>query len=494
MAHDLHAAVDLGAGSGRVLIGAISSRVTLREVHRFTYAPRHSEGHLRWDTTRLFDGLRTGLRDAAIAARAEGGELRTVGVDAWGVDYGLVDETGELVEEPVCYRDARTGGMIERALSIVPKQEIFSATGIQFMPINTLFQLMAHVDEGLPRRARRLLMIPDICHQLLCGSTTGELTNASTTQMLRVDTGDWDEGIFSRLNLPRHLMPPLTSPGTTLAPVRDDLRQLLDLPAMTVITPATHDTGSAVAGTPLEEGWAFISSGTWSLVGVVRNTALVTDRVMEANFTNERGVAGTFRFLKNVAGLWLLECCRNEWQESGADADIGKLIAAAAAVQHHAGFVYPDAARFFNPPSMVKELRSALRETGQVDRTAGAELTRVVLDSLALRYASVINTIEALTGRRIPGIHIVGGGSLNDYLNQATANATGRPVVAGPVEATGLGNLVMQTVAGGRLTLAEAQQRIRETFAPRRYEPRDAKAWEAARTRYKEIEDDQTRH
>jgi rhamnulokinase len=483
-----HAAVDLGAGSGRVLAGAIDDRVRLREVHRFSYAPRRVAGHLRWDSARLFDGLRAGLRAAAAAADAEGGVLRTAGVDSWGVDYALVDAAGRLVEEPICYRDERTGGMMEHAFSAISREAIFAATGIQFMPINTLYQLMAHVEEGLPPGAARLLMIPDLCHHALCGSLSSELTNASTTQMLRLDTADWDDGIFSALGLPRGIMPPLARPGSELGRLRDDIRRELDLPDLAIIAPATHDTGSAVVGAPLEDGWAYISSGTWSLVGVERRTPLVNGDVLAANFTNERGVDGTFRFLKNVAGLWLLECCRNEWQAAGAESDIARLVAGAAALPSHAGFVYADAPRFFNPRSMVAELRQALSESGQPAPVDPAAFTRVILDSLALRYAEVVGTIESLTGERIPGIHIVGGGALNDYLNQATANATGRPVVAGPVEATGVGNIVMQAVAGGNLTVAEARHKVRETFQPRRYEPRDSTAWEAVREGYKQLE------
>jgi len=488
----VHAAVDLGAGSGRVLVGGFSDDgVLLEEAHRFTYTPRRAAGHLRWDIERLFEGLHSGLRRAAAVAASHDATLRTVGVDSWAVDYGLVDEAGRLLEEPVCYRDPRTDGMMARAFDRVTRETLFRATGIQFLPFNTVFQLMAHVEEGLPDNAARLLMIPDLCHHALCGSTSGELTNASTTQLLSIESAEWDDDLFDALGLPRQLMPPPQQAGCELGRVRENLCRMLDIPALTVVQPATHDTGSAVAGTPLRSGWAYISSGTWSLVGVERTTPLLTRAALTANFTNERGAGNTFRFLKNVAGLWILESCRREWQAAGVDHDLPRLLAGAAALREPAGFMYPDAPRFFNPTSMLDELRAALDQSGQRAPADPVELTRLILDSLALRYASVIDAIETLTGQSIDGVHIVGGGALNDYLNQATANATGHPVLAGPVEATGLGNMLIQAVACGITTLDEGRRRIDEACAPRRFEPADALAWRAARERYHALEQTQ---
>jgi len=485
----VHTAVDLGAGSGRVLVGGFSDDgVLLEEAHRFTYAPRRAAGHLRWDIGRLFEGLHSGLRRATAVAAAHDVTLRTVGVDSWAIDYGLVDEAGRLVEEPVCYRDPRTDGMMERAFDRVTRETLFRATGIQFLSFNTVFQLMAHVEEGIPGSAARLLMIPDLCHHALCGSTSGELTNASTTQLLSIDSAEWDDALFDALGLPRHLMPPLKPPGSQLGPVREDLCRMLDIPPLAVVQPATHDTGSAVAGTPLRSGWAYISSGTWSLVGIERTAPLLTSAALAANFTNERGVCGTFRLLKNVAGLWILESCRREWQGAGVENELPRLLAGAAALREPVGLIDPDDPRFFNPASMLGELRAALGESGQPAPADPVELTRLILDSLALRYASVIDAIEALTGQSVDGVHIVGGGALNDYLNQATANATGRPVLAGPVEATGLGNMLMQAVACGVTTLEEGRRRIGEAFAPRRFEPADAATWRGARERYKALE------
>jgi rhamnulokinase len=469
-----HAAVDLGAGGGRVFVGDVSSSsIRLDEAHRFHYAPRHVDGHLRWDIARLFDGLRTGLRRAADTAQAIGGELVSAGVDAWGVDYGLVDGDGRLVEEPICYRDERTSGLMEDVFARVPREAIFWTTGIQFLPFNTLFQLTAHAREGWPPRATCLLMMPDLCHQLLCGSRACERTNASTTQILNARTGEWDGELLSRVGVPCGLMPDLVDAGAELGVLAPDVRRALDLPPLRIVAPATHDTASAVVGTPLRPGWAYISSGTWSLVGVERETPLLEDDVLRANFTNERGAAGTTRFLKNVMGLWILECCRREWHHAGREDDLSRLLAGVTAAPGVAALIDPDAARFFNPTSMVDEVRASLVENGHRAPDDPVFLAKVILDSLAARYASVVQTIETLTAARVPGIHVVGGGSQNAYLNQATANAAGRPVLAGPVEATAIGNLLMQSLACGKIaSIAEGRRAIAATLPPRRFEPR----------------------
>jgi len=448
-----HLAIDLGAGSGRVILGRLADDgLTLDEVHRFQYEPETSAGHLRWRFGRILDGIKSGLGKARKAALAAGGTIETLGVDAWGVDYGLLDADGRLLEDPVSYRDGRTDGEMERVFQKVPREEIFQRTGIQFMKINTLFQLHAHVRAGLPSGARRLLMIPDLCHHALCGSTKGEYTDASTTQLLDVRTRTWADDLFSRLGLPLELMPELVVPGTDLGELRP-------------------------------------SSGTWSLVGVERETPLVNTAVAEANFTNEGGVFGTLRFLKNLMGLWILESCRKEWAERGTPVEYEGLLEAVAAIVDVPGVLYPDDPRFFNPESMMAEVQGALAETGQEVTDEPARLAKVVLDSLAFRYASVVRTIETVTGQPVPGIHIVGGGCRNDYLNQATADAAGRPVMAGPAEATATGNLLLQSIASGRLaSLAEGRRVIARAVDPKRFEPRERPGWAEAAARYDEIE------
>ncbi len=481
-----HVAVDLGAGSGRVFVGGLSpDGLHFSEVHRFHYAPRLVEGHLRWDVHRLFGGIDDGLRLAAAHAAANGGALRTVAVDSWGVDYGLLDADGHLVEEPVCYRDARTDAAMDAVFARVPRAEIFARTGIQFMPFNTLFQLFAHVQEGIADRAARLLMMPDLCHHRLCGSTTGEFTNGSTTQLLDARTRRWDDELFARLRLPRDLMPDLVAAGTTLGRMSAAASARTGIASLDVVAPATHDTGSAVAGTPLQPGWAFISSGTWSLMGVERDTPLLDEATAQANFTNEIGAFGSVRLLRNVTGFWLLESCRREWETAGTPQPLPALLDGVAKIVDFPGFVCPDAKRFFNPASMLAELRAALVESGQTAPDDPVRLTKILLDSLAFRYATTVQTLERLTGEPIAGIHIVGGGSMNDYLNQATANATRKPVTAGPVEASVCGNLLVQAVATGRIASAEEGRRLlASSLKLRRYEPRDHAAWAAAAERY----------
>ena len=485
----LHVAIDLGAGSGRALVGGIGpAGLRLGEVHRFHYAPRRVGGRLRWDAAGLVDGLRTSLQRARDAAGATGAPLASIGVDSWGVDYALVDAGGRLVEEPVCYRDERTDGAMEQVFAAVPRREIFDRTGIQCHQFNTLYQLWAHSREGMPEDAACLLLMPDFCHHLLCGSLVSERTNASTTQLIDARTGQWDDALFDRLGLPRRLMPEVVDAGTALGSVRPGLCAELNITPATVVAPGTHDTASAVAGTPLEPGWAYISSGTWSLVGVERREPLLSAGALSAGLTNEAGAARTVRLLTNVMGLWLLESCRREWEAEGRPQDLAALLAAVARVNEPAGVVYPDDRRFFAPASMVRELRGALMETGQPDRDDPAGLAKVVLDSLALRYAAVVAAIEGLTGQPIHGIHIVGGGSLNGYLNQATADASGRPVLAGPAEATAIGNLLVQAIAAGTIgSIAEGRRLVALANPPARFEPRHPDRWARAARVYADV-------
>lgn len=487
----MHIAVDLGAGSGRVMLGGLHGvGFFLEEVHRFRYPPGQKDGHLRWDFEQIVGGVLEGLRSAGARARELGVTPVSVGVDGWGVDYGLVDASGRLLEDPTAYRDPLRTSRMAEVLERVPRAEMFERTGIQFLPFNTVYQLYAQVQEGLPAGAARLLMMPDLVHARLCGSQRGEYTNASTSQLLDPRTRTWDDALFARLGLPRALMPEIAMPGERLGTLLPALASDLGLPPLAVVAPATHDTGSAVMGTPLRPGWAYISSGTWSLVGVERVEPLFGPAVAAASFTNEGGAFGTIRFLKNVMGLWILESCRKEWEQAGrTDVAHETLLAKAQALPRSIGIVFPDASRFFNPASMVAELQAALIESGFAPTDDPIALTRVVLDSLALRYASVVDAIEALTGETIPGIHVVGGGCRNDYLNQATADATGKPVLAGPVEATAIGNVLVQAIAAGSASSpAAARAQVARALPPREFQPRPSAAWREARHHYRELE------
>jgi rhamnulokinase len=471
------------------LAGVGPGELLLDEVRRFQYAPREVAGHLRWDAARIFAEIESGLRAAGERARALGRPLRSVGVDSWGVDYGLLDGDGRLVEDPVCYRDARTTGVPAQVFARVPRAEIFRRTGIQFLDFNTVFQLEAHRREGLPGSARRLLMIPDLVNHRLTGRAVTEYTNATTTQLVDAETRDWDRALALRLELPAHLLGDLVPAGTDLGPLAPARAEALGLPGVRVVAPATHDTGSAVAGAPLDEGWAYISSGTWSLVGIERAAPLVNAEVARANFTNEGGAYGTIRFLKNVMGLWILERCRKEWEEDGLALGYDRLLAGVAGLERSPGLIFPDDPRLLSPPRMTAALAEQMRETGQAAPTDAAAMARVILDSLAWRYASVLRTMEALTGRAIDGVQIVGGGSRNDYLSQATADATARPVVAGPAEATVIGNVLVQAVTAGRFASLEAGRRhVAERIQPRRFDPRPGLGGPDVARRYRGIE------
>ncbi len=487
----LYIAVDLGAGSGRVfLAGVAAGELLLEEARRFRYPARVSAGHLRWNLSEIFAEIKAGLRRAGERARELGRPVQSIGVDSWGVDYGLIDHDGELLEQPICYRDERTQGAMAEVCARVSRTEIFERTGIQFLVFNTLFQLYVHTRVGIPERAKSLLLIPDLINFLLTGRAVAEYTNATTTQMVNARTGTWDRELIERLNLPLHLLPEIVPAGASIGPLKGALADELGLDGVRVVAPATHDTGSAVAGAPLAAGWAYISSGTWSLVGVERDSVLINTEVARHNFTNEGGACGTIRFLKNVMGLWIFESCRQEWQARGLDVDYDNLVGEVTAQTEAHGLLYPDDPRFFNPPSMLAAVAAQLDETGQRQSVGEpAAVAKIIFDSLALRYASILRTIESLTGREIGGVQIIGGGSQNDYLNQATANATGLPVLAGPVEATVVGNVLVQAIAAGRFaSLAAARQHLAENMRLKEFAPARSSTWAEAARRYATIE------
>jgi rhamnulokinase len=491
MNDSLYIAVDLGAGSGRVfLAGVAPGELLLEEVRRFKYPPACEGGHLRWPMPDIFGEIKAGLREAGQRARQLGRTVLSIGVDSWAVDYGLVDAGGELIENPICYRDARTRGEMERVFARVPREEIFARTAVQFLDFNTLFQLHAHARAGLDGAAARLLLIPDLIAFFLTGRAVCEYTNATTTQLVGARTRGWDKELLERLGLPAQLLAEIVPAGTDLGTLKPALADELRLEGVRVVAPATHDTASAVAGVPLREGWAYISSGTWSLVGVERGEPLTGAEVARHNFTNEGGAFGTVRFLKNVMGLWVFESCRAEWTARGLDVDYDTLLRQVGEIEESPGLIFPDDARLFNPPNMLEAVSRQLLETGQqVSVDDPATLTKVILDSLAFRYASVVRTIESLTKRRVGGVQIVGGGSRNVYLNQATANATGLTVLAGPSEATVTGNVLVQAVAAGRFaTLAEARHHVEENLSMGKFAPHASPDTEEAARRYAAIE------
>ncbi len=479
------AAVDLGAESGRVLLARFDGRaLSLQEVHRFPNRPMRLGGHRFWNILSLWDETLTGLRKA----RSVAGNLDSIGIDTWGVDYGLVGADGLLQGIPFQYRDARTNGVMEQVFAQIPREVLYRRTGIQVLPFNTLFQLYAHerMQPGALKQASRLLMIPDLLHSWLCGSQVSERTNASTTQCWDPTAGAWATDLLDRLALPTSMLPPVVHAGTVLGEVLPEWRG--DLGAAQVIAPATHDTGSAIAATPIQRSgdWGYISSGTWSLVGVELQQPLMPAEAMTANYTNEGGVFGTTRFLKNVMGLWLLQECLRSFARAGHATDYDTLLADVDAVPAFAALIDPDDPRFLAPEDMPETINAYLLEHGRAALSAPAAFARCIMESLVLRYREVFQQVGALTGTPIRGVHVLGGGARNARLNQWLADARQMPVIAGPYEATAYGNALLQLVGLGELlslqeVRAVAQRETTFIFSPR---PDRHTAWDEAAQRF----------
>jgi rhamnulokinase len=475
-------AVDLGAESGRAVVGTFDGgRLALEDVHRFPNVPVTLAGTLHWDFLRLFGEVTAGLRRAA-----SGGPVASVGVDAWGVDFGLLDARGRLLANPVHYRDRRTEGILDLACAVVPRAEIYAATGIQLMPINTLYQLFSMVRAGDPLlgQAERLLMMPDLFHHFLAGSAVAEDTIASTSQCLDPVTRDWARPLLERFGIPTGILPPVVAPGTDLGPVRADVAADTGLGGARVVAPGSHDTASAVVGAPLAgPTTAFLSSGTWSLIGLEMPGPVVNEASLAANLTNEGGVAGTVRLLRNVMGLWLVQESRRALWPAGDAPSYVELAALAEAAPPFTAFIDPDDERFLRPGDVPARVRAFCDETGQpVPRETGA-LVRVILESLALRYAVAVDELAGASGHPIEAIHVVGGGSSHRLLCRLTAGATGLPVRAGPVEATAIGNLAVQAIAAGELaSVAEARDLVARSFPVTSHDP--SGDWAEARARF----------
>ena len=483
----LYIAVDLGAGSGRVFLCDLSEHLTLSEIHRFAYPPRAENGRLRWDFTRIFEQIKFGLKNAGTRAKELNKKIYSLGVDSWAVDYGLLDAAGELLANPVCYRDSRTSEAMEKVFDKVPRAEVFEKTGIQFLNFNTLFQLFS--EDGNLRKASKILLLPDLINYFLTGKAFAEYTNATTTQFLNAATKNWDFELFERLNLPANLLPEIIPAGTDLGFLNTEIARDLKLENVRVVAPATHDTGSAVIGAPLAKNQAYISSGTWSLVGVEIEQPLIDEDAARFNFTNEGGAFGTIRFLKNVMGLWIFESCRKEWQARGVDVEYETLLREAGAIKDFQGFIFPDDERFLNPPDMLGAIAEQMHESGLYFDENPAAVCKIIFDSLAFRYASVLGTIENLTGRRLAAVQIVGGGGRNEYLNQMTANASGLKVQSGLTEATVTGNALVQAISAGRFRdLNEAREFVRRSVSLQEFKPQELVDLSALRHIYRDVE------
>jgi rhamnulokinase len=465
-------------------------RLALEELHRFANGPTEKDGALRWDFKSLLKEVKQGLALGVQRARAQGGEAASAGVDSWGVDYGLLDAEGRLLEDPYHYRDQRNDGMMDWAFARVTKAEIFGHSGIQFLPFNTIYQLGAETKAGGEKfgRAACLLMIPDLFHYFLTGKAANEFSNASTTQLLNPLTRDWDPLLLDKLEIPRRLFPDLLQPGQMLGPVSPAVGNELDSPHLQVAVVATHDTGSAVAAVPATGGdFAYLVCGTWSLLGTESAQPVLGPRALELNFTNEGGVFDTWRLLKNCMGLWILQETQRQWESEGRAYSWQQLTAMALSAPAFAHRIDPDDARFLKPGDMPARIREACLASGQTAPADDASLLRCILESLALKYRVLLEQLQELSGKKFSALHMVGGGIQNQLLCQWTADSCGLPVLAGPVEASALGNLLMQMYAGGVLgSLGALRAAVAVSFPPQRYEPKDGPAWDQAFQGYKQ--------
>ncbi len=492
MTKHVYLGVDLGAESGRVMAGLFDGeRIAIEELHRFPNGPVSVGGTLRWDVLRLWSEIKKGL---STAAQRFGSSIVSVGVDTWGVDYVLLSKTNEIVGQPYHYRDARTQGMMDEAFKRVSRAEIFTETGLQFLELNTLYQLLAvqKYNPELFSIADCMLMMPDFFHWCLSGVRVCEFTEGTTSQCLHPTRKNWAYDMLKRFDLPTHIFPEVVSPGTPIGALREELTSETGLNRINVVVPAAHDTGSAVAAVPTAQtgrpSWAYISSGTWSLAGVEIDSAILNNAVLELNFTNEGGVDGTYRFLKNIMGLWLVQRCKRDFEKRDRFFSYEELAEMAESAPPFRSIVNPDDWRFLNPPDMTEAIRGFCQETGQSAPDNEGHFVRCALESLALKYNVVLKSIEKLTGIPIEIIHIVGGGSQNKLLNQLTANACNKPVVAGPVEATVLGNLLVQARTSGEIgSLDQIRAVVRASSAMETFEPQSGGDWNEAKERFDKI-------
>lgn len=474
-------AIDLGGSSGKVSLGRFDGeRLTVDEVHRFPNDPVWVGERFHWDILRIYHETKQGFR----VARAKG-EVESFGIDSWGLDFGLLDANDELVGNPYHYRDPHHLPAMERALARVPREEIFARTGTQFHPINTLYQLVALAGSPALEGARTLLQIPDLLRFFLTGERTSEYTNATTTQCIAIATGDWDRELLARLDLPTQILQPVVRGPVPAGALRPAVQAELELPGVPAVVVGQHDTASAVAAVPATGEFAYVSCGTWALLGTEVTTPVVSDEALAWNFTNEGGLFGTYRLLKNIMGLWLVESCRRAWTTGGEAPSFERMRAELLAAPAFGSLIDPDALEFLNPVSMPAAIQSWCGKNGQPCPADRGAILRTIHESLALKFRYVLERTERLSGRRFGGMHLVGGGANNAVLCQFTANAIGRPVWAGPVEATTIGNLIAQLMAAGAISgLAEARALVRASFPVVTYEPEETAAWNDAYGRF----------
>ncbi len=482
-------AFDLGASSGRAILGTLDNgKVELQEIHRFENASIPINGGFFWNLIGLFNELKIGLKKA-LEAKAE---LSAIAIDTWGVDYAFIDRQGFFAGIPHCYRDPRTEGIQPWLYERIPQQKVYELTGIQFMNLNSVFQLASSVRSGDPALeiADKLLFIPNALTYLFCGNVSAEYSIATTSQLYNPTTRDWAWEIIDAMGLKRSLFPSITPSCTIAGTLLPSLQEELKCPAIPVVLVGSHDTASAVAAVPASQGrsWAYLSSGTWSLLGVELEKPLVTEKARLANYTNEGGVGGTIRFLKNIMGLWLIQECRTEWKRRGLKYSFDELDAMAMEAEPFRSLINPNDDSFVTPGDMPSRIAAFCQKTGQPVPETPGQILRTALESLALRYRLTLDEIEDIIGKRIDMLHLVGGGCKNLLLNQFTADAIARPVQTGPVEATALGNIMGQALATGAVgSLAEARDIIRNSTETHIYNPKNSQVWEEAYARFRKL-------
>jgi rhamnulokinase len=471
-------AIDLGAENGRAILGSLDEgQLTLREAHRFSNAPVRLVDGLHWDVLRLWNEIKTGIAEAV----KNGARLEGIGLDTWGVDFALLDRNGDLLANPFNYRDSRTDGMVDEAFRRMQRADIFANTGIQFMQINTLYQLLSMSVHRSPLFdvAHTFVTIPDLFNYWLSGHITNEFTDATTTQCFDPHKRDWAVPVLDACAIPARLFHGVTEPGVVIGSLLPGVSEETGAGAVPIVLPACHDTGSAVVAVPAEkEDFAWISSGTWSIMGAEVHQPIVNQKALQYNFTNEGGVFGTWRLSKNITGLWLVQECRRTWQHQGEDLTYDDITRLASEAKPFLAVIDPDDSIFLQPGDMPQRIRRYCADTNQSVPQSKGEIVRVALESIALKYRWVLERLEELSGRRHDPIHIIGGGTKNRLLNQFTADCTRRKVTAGPVEATAIGNILMQSIALGHLgSLSEARTIVRASFAPEGYEPNVNAGW-----------------
>lgn len=483
-------AIDIGASSGRGVTATFeNNQLYTQEIHRFENQPINLHGHLHWNIYSLFEQIKIAM---AKSARDFSPELLGVGIDTWGVDFGLVASDNSIVGLPYAYRDSRTNGIMKDAFSRMPREHIYQHTGIQFMQFNSIFQLLAYVLEKSPllKAAETLLFVPDLLNFLFCGEKVSEYSITSTSQLYDPLKKEWATAIFNHLQLPYEIMPQIIATGTELGPILPAICRETNLTKASIIATASHDTAAAVAAVPATDdvNWAYLSSGTWSLMGIENKQPIINEKSLAYNFTNEGGVEGSIRFLKNIAGLWLVQECRRIWQREGKNYDFTELTRMATQARPFSGIIDPDDLMFLLPENMPEAIIQFLKQSNQTTPQTEGEMIRLVLESLALKYRYTLDQINELQGEKIQQLHIVGGGTKNELLNQLTANACAIPVIAGPTEATAIGNIVVQAVTKGVLTsIKEARAVIKNSFVLKTYQPRETDLWEEKYAQFRTI-------